>query len=100
MTTFPPKEQPISGAEINRLYKQVEGKLESIVEKLLSSKVSEKDNILQNVQTMMERIFIAAAMKMTDGNVLRASKLLGINRNTLSKKLKEMKEQSKRDSGL
>jgi DNA-binding protein Fis len=100
LTTSPPKEQSISAAEINRLYRQVEGKLESIVEKLLISKVNEKDNILQNVQTMMERIFIAAAMKMTDDNVLRASKLLGINRNTLSKKLKEMKEQSNPDNGV
>lgn len=39
-------------------------------------------------------------MKMTDDNVLRASKLLGINRNTLSKKLKEMKAQSNPGNGL
>jgi len=88
------KDPGISAADINRLYKQVEGKLESIVEKLLVSKMNDNDNILQSVQTMMERIFITTAMKMADNNVSQASKLLGINRNTLSKKLKEMKELS------
>ncbi len=83
----------ISATDINRLYRQVEGKLEGIVEKLLASKMHEDDNVLLSVQTMMERIFISTAMKMTGGNISQASKLLGINRNTLSKKLKEMKEQ-------
>ena len=84
------KEQGIAGGEINRLYRQVEGKLESIVEKLLLSKVNDKDNILQSVQTMMERIFITTAMKIAENNISQASRLLGINRNTLSKKLREM----------
>ena len=88
------KEQLISTADINRLYKQVEGKLESIVEKLLVSKLHDDDNILQSVQTMMERIS-SAAMRMAADNISQASRLLGINRNTLSKKLKEMKEQSR-----
>ncbi len=80
----------INSGDINRLYKQVEGKLESIVDKLLISKMNDKDNILQSVQAMMEKIFIASAMKISDNNISQASKLLGINRNTLSKKLKEM----------
>lgn len=100
MSMSSPKEQTISTTEINRLYKQVEGKLESIVEKLLISKVHEKDNILENVQVMMERIFIAAAMRIAGDNVSRASRLLGINRNTLAKKLKEMKVSSSPDTGL
>ncbi len=84
------KEQGINNGEINRLYKQVEGKLESIVEKLLISKMNDNDNILQSVQAMMEKIFITSAMKISANNISQASKLLGINRNTLSKKLKEM----------
>jgi DNA-binding protein Fis len=79
-------------ADVSRLYKQVEGKLESIVEKLLISKINDSENILQNVQDMMERIFIASAMKIAQNNVCQASKLLGINRNTLSKKLKQMQD--------
>ncbi|MGD0229293.1 MAG: helix-turn-helix domain-containing protein [Syntrophorhabdales bacterium] len=88
------KEQAISAVDINRLYKQVEGKLESIVEKLLVTKINDKDNILQSVQMMMERIFISTAMRISDNNISQASRLLGINRNTLSKKLKEMNETS------
>jgi len=45
------------------------------------------------VQAMMEKIFIASAMKISDNNISQASKLLGINRNTLSKKLKEMQRE-------
>lgn len=91
-TEVPMKEQSaaINTADINKLYKQVEGKLESIVDKLLISKMNENDNILQSVQAMMEKIFIASAMKISDNNISQASKLLGINRNTLSKKLKAM----------
>ncbi|OPY66514.1 MAG: Nitrogen assimilation regulatory protein [Syntrophorhabdaceae bacterium PtaU1.Bin034] len=84
------KDHGLSGGEINRLYKQVEGKLETIVEKLLVSKVNDNDNILQSVQLMMEKIFIASAMKIANNNITQASRLLGINRNTLSKKLKEL----------
>ena len=93
-STIPVKEQgPINSGDINRLYKQVEGKLEAIVDKLLISKMNDKDNILQSVQAMMEKIFIASAMKISDNNISQASKLLGINRNTLSKKLKEMQRE-------
>ena len=77
-----------------KLYKQVEGKLEAIVEKLLISKMNDDENVLQNVQDMMERIFIASAMKIAQNNICQASKLLGINRNTLSKKLKQMQQMS------
>jgi DNA-binding protein Fis len=84
------KEQGINSGDINRLYKQVEGKIESIAEKLLISKMNDNDNILQSVQAMMEKIFITSAMKISANNISQASKLLGINRNTLSKKLKEM----------
>jgi DNA-binding protein Fis len=86
------KDQPPNTAEFGRLYKQVEGKLETIVERLLRSKLNENDNILLNVQTMTERIFIAEAMKITQNNISQASKLLGINRNTLSKKIREFEQ--------
>ena len=82
------------GTDILKLYKQVEGKLEAIVEKLLISKMNDDENVLQNVQDMMERIFIASAMKIAQNNICQASKLLGINRNTLSKKLKQMQQMS------
>jgi len=93
-SSTPVKEQSaINSGDINRLYRQVEGKLESIVDKLLISKMNDNDNILQSVQAMMEKIFITSAMKISGNNISQASKLLGINRNTLSKKLKEMQRE-------
>jgi DNA-binding protein Fis len=74
---------------INDYYNNVEVKLEDIVDKLLKSKVNDNDNILLNVQHLIEKVFIGSAMKLSDNNVSKASKLLGINRNTLSKKVKE-----------
>lgn len=78
----------VPNTDINALYRQMELKLESVVEMLLLSKVDENDNILASMQGVMERIFVTSAIRMTQGNVSRAAKLLGINRNTLSKKLK------------
>ncbi len=74
--------------KINEYYKHVEVKLEDIVDKLLKSKVNDHDNILMNVQNLIEKVFIGSAMKLSGNNVSKASKLLGINRNTLSKKVK------------
>jgi len=42
-----------------------------------------------NVQNLIEKVFIRSAMKLSGNNVSKASKLLGINRNTLSKKVRE-----------
>lgn len=70
------------------LVKHMEQGLESIVEKLLLSKGAEDDTLLATVQDIMERIFVRSAMRIAEGNISRAAKLLGINRNTLSKKLR------------
>jgi DNA-binding protein Fis len=86
------KNHGITTPDNSRLYRQVEGKLESIVERLLMSKMDDTDNVLQYVQGMMERIFITSAMKIAENNICHASRLLGINRNTLSKKLKQMQQ--------
>lgn len=74
--------------DITGLYRQMELKLESVVERLLVSKVAEDDNLLASMQALMDRVFVSSAMRMAQGNISRAAKLLGINRNTLSKKLK------------
>lgn len=74
--------------KINDYYKNVEVKLEDIVDKLLKSKLNDHDNILLNVQNLIEKVFIKSAMKLSGNNVSKASKLLGINRNTLSKKIR------------
>jgi DNA-binding protein Fis len=76
--------------DITKVYKQIEGKLESVVEKLLISKLNETDNVLDHMHAVIERVFIISAMKMTINNVSQASKLLGMNRNTLTRKIKEL----------
>ena len=84
-------EQP-KGSDINRLYKTFESRLEPFAEKLLISKVSDDDDTLAGVQSMIERIFIRAAMKLSNNNASKAAKLLGMSRNTLNRKLKEQAE--------
>lgn len=76
------------GSNISKLYKSFESQLEGFAEKLLTTKVSDEDNVLGDVQTMIERIFIRAAMKLSNSNVSKAAKLLGMSRNTLIRKLK------------
>ena len=76
------------GSNISRLYKSFESQLEGFAERLLTTKISEEDNVLGDVQAMIERIFIRAAMKLSNSNVSRAAKLLGMSRNTLIRKLK------------
>ena len=80
------------GSDINRLYKTFESRLEPFAEKLLISKVSDDDDTLGGVQSMIERIFIRAAMKLSNNNASKAAKLLGMSRNTLNRKLKEQAE--------
>ena len=43
----------------------------------------------------MEKAFIQQALKLTDGNVTEAAKLLGISRRTLHRKIKTYKLESK-----
>jgi transcriptional regulator of acetoin/glycerol metabolism len=76
--------------DIDKLYDLFEVKLEFIADNLLLSKTTNNDNILMNVQAVIEKVFIISAMKISNSNISKASKLLGINRNTLSKKLKEL----------
>jgi len=71
------------------LYNIIEVKIEHIAHNLLLSKIHDNDNILLEVQTLIEKVFIDTAMKISNNNISKAAKLLGINRNTLSKKLKK-----------
>ena len=74
---------------VNRLYKSFESQLEDFAEKILTTKITDDENILSGVQLMIERIFIKAAMRAANSNVSKAAKLLGMSRNTLIRKLKE-----------
>jgi DNA-binding NtrC family response regulator len=75
----------------NELYNMFEVKMEHIAKNMLLSKVNDKDNVLMEAQAIIEKVFIDSAMKLSKNNISKAAKLLGINRNTLSKKLKEIR---------
>ena len=70
------------------LYQLIDLRLESIAEKILLSKVNDSDEVYFKIVSHIEDIFIQAALRITDNNISRAAKLLGINRNTLSKRLR------------
>jgi DNA-binding protein Fis len=78
----------------DRLVRQMELRLENVVEKLLLSKAGENDNLLASVHEIMEKMFLRSALRIAEGNISRAAKLLGINRNTLSKKLRVLEAKS------
>lgn len=71
-----------------KLYSLFDNKLDSIAEKILLSKVNDSDDVLSRISSHIEGSFIQAALKITENNISKAAKLLGINRNTLSKKIK------------
>jgi two-component system nitrogen regulation response regulator GlnG len=48
------------------------------------------DNIYRRILERVERPLIEAALARTDGNQIRAAALLGINRNTLRKKIVDL----------
>ncbi len=73
----------------NKLYKSFESQLEDFAERLLTTKINDDDNILGWVQLTIERVFIKASMRAANSNVSKAAKLLGISRNTLTRKLKD-----------
>lgn len=71
-----------------KLYSIFDTKLDSIAEKILLSKVNDSDDVLSGISKHIEGAFIQAALKITENNISKAARLLGINRNTLSKKIK------------
>ncbi len=66
----------------------LEGKLNNYIHKMAGV---ENSSLYETVITEVERALLSLVMKETGGNQTKASKLLGINRNTLNKKIKELK---------
>lgn len=63
----------------------LEGKLNGFLKQM---KKLESSNLYDTVTVEVEKALFAIVLKETGGNQLKAAKLLGINRNTLAKKLK------------
>ena len=74
--------------DYNDLYSLLDLKLDNVAEKILLSKVEDGDQVYSKILSHIETIFIQAALKITDNNISKAARLLGMNRNTLSKKLR------------
>lgn len=64
----------------------LEGKLNGFLDKM---KKIENSDLYETVVSEVEKALFSIVMKETNGNQVRAAKVLGINRNTLYKKLKE-----------
>jgi DNA-binding protein Fis len=73
------------------------------LEKLIEEKIERMKNYIEGLSegkgfnlydiiiSEVERALISSVLKETKGNQLRASRILGINRNTLRKKIKHLK---------
>lgn len=66
----------------------LEGKLNGFLDKM--AKI-ENSNLYEAVVSEVEKALFSIVLKETNGNQVRAAKMLGINRNTLNKKIKEYK---------
>jgi len=70
------------------VYDFLEEKLKRYLKKLAKL---ERSNLYDAVISEVEKSLISIVLKETDGNQIKASKALGINRNTLRAKIKEYK---------
>jgi two-component system nitrogen regulation response regulator GlnG len=66
----------------------LEGKLNGFLDKMAKL---ENSNLYEAVVSEVEKALFSMVLKETNGNQVRAAKMLGINRNTLNKKIKEYK---------
>ncbi|MFA5352998.1 MAG: sigma-54 dependent transcriptional regulator [Thermodesulfovibrionales bacterium] len=66
----------------------LENKLSGFIEKMARM---ENSDLYKTVISEVEKALLSIVLKETNGNQLRASRLLGINRNTLNKKIKDYK---------
>ncbi|MHB8111538.1 MAG: helix-turn-helix domain-containing protein [Syntrophorhabdaceae bacterium] len=80
--------------DISDLYTTLNLRLDVIAEKLLLSKTNDEDEVYLKIMSHIEDVFFQAALKITGNNISKAAALLGINRNTLSKKLRVSSENS------
>jgi two-component system nitrogen regulation response regulator GlnG len=88
-----PAHLPVEGAA--PLPAPVEGTLEELVQQKLEECVRGlgprgEANLYDLVLALVERPLLQAVLRETGGNQLRAAALLGINRNTLRKKLRTL----------
>ena len=78
------------------------GDLEALVRKETLEELSNAhtENVYHTVVERIERPLLESVLAHTDGNQLRAASLLGINRNTLRKKIVDLKIEIRKRDGL
>ncbi len=82
-------EKPISGSSYSIVESIVEEKLEDIVT-ILSSENPGKSRLYEEILSMVEGILIKIALRRSNNIKSTASAFLGINRNTLHKKMEKL----------
>jgi DNA-binding protein Fis len=76
-----------NGSEIGVLARAVADAVPGIVEQLCAAKNA---RVHREALALLERPLLAHALALTGGNQLRAARLLGLNRNTLRKRCREL----------
>ncbi len=77
----------MNGAQLGTLSRAVAEAVPSIVEQLVAAG---RGRVHREAMTLLERPLLAHVLTLTGGNQLRAARLLGLNRNTLRKRCREL----------
>jgi DNA-binding protein Fis len=77
----------VSMTDMKLLIRAVTDAVPAIVDQLIASSST---RLHRDAMSMFERPLIVHALAMTGGNQLRAARLLGLNRNTLRKRCREL----------
>lgn len=87
------KETNITSAKPNMEYPSLNGMMEKQLRKYFSAHVDEMmpSNLYKNVIDEIEKTLINETLAATRGNQIKAAQILGINRNTLRKKILQHK---------
>ncbi len=84
----PFSEEPLQKSDIERV---IEERIERVKNYMGGLSEIKGFNLYDIILSEVERALISSVLKETSGNQIKASRVLGINRNTLRKKMKDLK---------
>ena len=64
--------------------RKIKDRLEEIIDEIVSKGIYWSEAVSQ-----IEKLFILRSLQQSDGNLSRAAEIMGVHRNTLSKKIRE-----------
>lgn len=64
--------------------REIKDRLEEIIDEIVSKGIYWSEAVSQ-----FEKLFILRSLQQSDGNLSRAAEIMGVHRNTLSKKIRE-----------